>query len=100
MGELTAEVGRILIAGPDPQNVACDLNIHCHFNITGNGLACSNQVFILELGEECGSIVGPYLPGLTNPVGRLVERFDIEFNSDFSAKLPNFRWLVLLCIEA
>jgi hypothetical protein len=68
--ELTAEAGKILIAGPGPQRVACDLNIHCAFNVTGVGLAWSNQVFILEIGEECGSIVGPFLPGLTNPVGR------------------------------
>ena len=33
-------------------------------------------------------------------VGRLVERFDTEFNPDFSAKSPNFRGLVLFCIEA
>ena len=30
----------------------------------------------------------------------LVERFDTEFNPDFSAKSPNFRGLVLFCIEA
>ena len=30
----------------------------------------------------------------------LVERFDTEFNPDFSAKSPNFRRLVLFCIEA
>ena len=30
----------------------------------------------------------------------LVEKFDTEFNSDFSAKSPNFRGLVLFCIEA
>ena len=30
----------------------------------------------------------------------LVERFDTEFNTDFSAKSPNFRGLVLFCIEA
>ena len=30
----------------------------------------------------------------------LVERFDIEPYSDFSAKLSNFRGLVLLCIDA
>ena len=29
-----------------------------------------------------------------------VERFDTEFNPDFSAKSPNFRGLVLFCIEA
>ena len=42
--ELTAEAGKILIAGPSPQRVACDLNIHCAFNVTGVGLAWSNQV--------------------------------------------------------
>ena len=30
----------------------------------------------------------------------LVERFDIEPYSDFSAKWPNFTGLVLLCIDA
>ena len=30
----------------------------------------------------------------------LVEKFDTEFNSDFSAKSPNFRGLVLFCIKA
>ena len=30
----------------------------------------------------------------------LVEKFDTEFKSDFSAKSPNFRGLVLFCIEA
>ena len=30
----------------------------------------------------------------------LVERFDIEPYSDFSAKLSNFRGLVLFCIDA
>ena len=30
----------------------------------------------------------------------LVERFDTELNPDFSAKSPNFRGLVLFCIEA
>ena len=33
-------------------------------------------------------------------VPSLVERFDTEFNPDFSAKSPNFRGLVLFCIEA
>ena len=33
-------------------------------------------------------------------VSALVERFDIEPYSDFSAKLSNFRGLVLFCIEA
>ena len=33
-------------------------------------------------------------------VQALVERFDTEFNTDFSAKSPNFRGLVLFCIEA
>ena len=33
-------------------------------------------------------------------VADLVERFDTEFNPDFSAKSPNFRGLVLFCIEA
>ena len=32
--------------------------------------------------------------------GTLVERFDIEPYSDFSAKLSNFRGLVLFCIDA
>ena len=32
--------------------------------------------------------------------GGLVERFDTEFNTDFSGKSPNFRGLVLFCIEA
>ena len=30
----------------------------------------------------------------------LVEKFDTEFNSDFSAKSPNFRGLVIVVIEA
>ena len=37
---------------------------------------------------------------LTAAALRLVERFDTEFNHDFSAKSPNFRGLALFCIEA
>ena len=37
---------------------------------------------------------------LREAVSLLVEKFDIEFNSDFSAKSPNFRGLVLFCIKA
>ena len=40
--------------------------------------------------------VSEFLP----EVFRLVERFDIEPYSDFSAKLSNFRGLVLACINA
>ena len=36
----------------------------------------------------------------TFAVSALVERFDIEFFSDFSAKRANFRGLVLFCIDA
>ena len=38
--------------------------------------------------------------GGTVTVCSLVERFDIEPHSDFSAKLSNFRGLVLFCIDA
>ena len=35
-----------------------------------------------------------------NPAAALVERYDTVSFSDFSAKLSNFRGLVLFCIEA
>ena len=41
-----------------------------------------------------------YLVHWSSPGRSLVERFDTEFNPDFSAKSPNFRGLVLFCIEA
>ena len=47
---------------------------------------------VLALVRGCGIIVVSVLA--------LVERFDIEPYSDFSAKLSNFRELILVCIDA
>ncbi len=45
-------------------------------------------------------IVGVLQPAVQPPLQPLVKRFDTEFNPEFSAKSPNFRGLVLCCIEA
>ena len=49
------------------------------------------------IGGECNFSIDR---GELNAVWLLVERFDTEFNPDFSAKSPNFRGLALFCIEA
>ena len=48
-----------------------------------------------------GSAAGTFAPARARTAARsLVERFDIEPYSDFSAKWSNFRGLVLFCIDA
>ena len=52
---------------------------------------CQHIAFLQPAGQP--AVQPAVLPAL-------VERFDTEFNPDFSAKSPNFRGLVLFCIEA
>ena len=52
-------------------------------------------------GKQAGRLSPAFVASVSDEAPRnLVERFDTEFNSDFSAKSPNFRGLVLVCIEA
>ena len=63
-------------------------------------LLLTNAAELDESFEAALVASGDYRPRTAPAAADLVESFDTEFNTDFSAKSPNFRGLVLFCIEA
>ena len=51
----SAQVGHLVVIGPEPMTYHCTLGLPCHVMLTGHGLHVSNAIMVIDSRNTCGS---------------------------------------------